>query len=289
MGSGDANVSINLLEANQHQQSHSEPCGLLWQSGLSRVWQTERGLRLEYGNSHLSIEPQHGYADGALATDFWTTPRADQRDFFLRSLLMLVRPQAIYGLHANAVVYGDKGMLLIGHSGSGKTTLTLSLLQSGWHYLGDDVVALRQLSEAASSTVEALALQRGCAVTPRTIGFFPHLQPLLADALDPVRQKRQVLLQDAFSAQFAPTVQPKILLFPVITGEAQSWLTTLSETSTMIGLMEQSAGILIDSTVVATQVEVLRHLLQQTQSYRLHLGRDVYEDPAAVAALLGAL
>ncbi len=196
-----------------------------------------------------------------------------------------MRPNGFYGLHANGVGQKDQQFLLIGESGSGKTTLTLSLLQSGWRYLGDDVVVLEQRAQG----VAALALQRGCACTPQTAAFFPALQAALTETLDPVRHKRQLALEACYGPQFVPSLTPRILLFPTVTGEPRSHLLPLDATTAMLRLMEQSAALLIEPRSAALQMAMLRQLLQQARAYRLWLGQDVYREPAAVAALLGAL
>jgi hypothetical protein len=60
----------------------------------------------------------------------------------------------------------------------------------------------------------------------------------------------------------------------------------LDETQAMIALIGQSPGILVDRSAAEAQLEVLRLLVKQTQSYRIFLGVDVYERPTEVADLL---
>ena len=257
----------------------------LWYRDNASVWQTVNGLCLQIGATSLLFDGEQGHASGCVAADFWAYPLAEQRDFFMRSLLLLLRQVDIYGLHANGLSHDGDGMLLIGLSGSGKTTLTLSLLQAGWRALGDDVVALRQTADG----VMALALQRGFACTPQTVSFFPYLSTIDAPQLETIRQKRWLAPATREAEPFSSACRPTMLLFPTIIDAAHSHLTPVDATQTMLGLMAQSAALLLASRTAAQQMTMLRQLGRQTRSYRLALGRDVYADPPALASLLGAL
>ena len=46
-------------------------------------------------------------------------------------------------LHAGCAAQNGSGILLAGFSGSGKSTLTLGLVDGGWTYVGDDLIALK--------------------------------------------------------------------------------------------------------------------------------------------------
>ncbi len=281
-----ANPMMTLqLVPTTSAQAASTAQTLIWSNGESKVWKTPEGLCLQEGATYLSIDIARSHAEGMVDAEFWHQPLADQRDFFLRSLLTLLRRAEIYGLHANGVMQNDKGILLIGQSGSGKTTLTLSLVQAGWHYLGDDVVALQQ----REGLVEALALQHSFACTPQTIGFFPALERSLQQILDPVRHKRQLTLAATHAEQFAAHCIPRVLLFPTITRASHSRLVALGETQAMLNLMAHSAGLLLDSPSAARQTAVLKQLAQQAIAYQLLLGQDVYAEPAAIVNLLGDL
>ena len=275
-------MTLHLVPVSSVPPAVTEPT-LAWSNGKSKVWKTRDGLCLQEGTTSLTIDIARSHAEGVIDAQFWQQPLAAQRDFFLRSLLTLLRRASIYGLHANGVLQQDHGILLIGPSGSGKTTLTLRLVQAGWHYLGDDVVALRQ----NGSLVEALALQHSFACTPQTIDFFPDLQRFLRQMLDPARHKRQLTLAAGYTEQFATHCIPRVLLFPTITQKLHSRLVALSETQAMLKIMAQSAGLLLDSQSAARQTAVLKQLLQQTTYYQLFLGQDVYAEPATIVNLLG--
>ena len=279
-----AGVSLEL-QAEPRSQTGQPGQRQRWHRDDASVWQTADGLCLQLGATTLCIDTARGHASGGVDASFWHYPLAEQRDFFMRSLLLLLRQVDIYGLHANGLSHDGQGLLLIGPSGSGKTTLTLSLLQAGWRALGDDVVALRQMADG----VMALALQRGFACTPQTVTFFPHLSTVNTQQLETVRQKRWVAPATTAAEPLRSACRPTLLLFPTISDAAHSQLTPLDATQTLLGLMEQSAALLLTPRAAAQQMTMLRQLGRQARSYRLALGRDVYADPPAVAAMLGAL
>lgn len=286
LGNQQLGTVVSLALQTAPIQHTSPPAAKqLWSRDNASVWQTADGLCLQMGATSLRIDLERGHASGCIADDFWHYPLADQRDFFMRSLLLLLRQVGIYGLHANGLSHHGQGLLLVGPSGSGKTTLTLSLLQVGWRALGDDVVALRQREEG----ITALALQRGFACTIQTMTFFPHLPLADAQQLETIRQKRWLAPVAAEAEPLSSACQPTLLLFPIIIDAAHSHLTPLDATQTMLGLMAQSAALLLAPRAAAQQMSMLRQLGRQAPSYRLALGRDVYTDPPAVAAMLGAL
>lgn len=281
-----ATAAVVSLELQAEPVQHTGPPGQqLWCRGDASVWQTVDGLCLQLGATTLYIDAGRGHASGGIDAAFWCYPLAEQRDFFMRSLLLLLRRANAYGLHANGISHADQGLLLVGPSGSGKTTLTLSLRQAGWRALGDDVVALRPMADG----VRALALQRGFACTSQTVTFFPHLRTERAPQLDTVRQKQWLAPTSADDEQLCTGCRPTVLLFPTIIDEACSRLTPLDATQTLLGLMEQSAALFVEPRSAARQMAILHQLGRQARSYRLGLGRDVYTDPLAVAALLRAL
>ena len=56
------------------------------------------------------------------------------------TLLWWLAAYGFHGLHAAAVGWEGKGVLLIGNKGAGKSTSSLLCLQEGFDYLGDDIV-----------------------------------------------------------------------------------------------------------------------------------------------------
>lgn len=282
-----ATAVLSLHLAATPTAAHSAPGQQLWCQGEASIWQSADGLDLRLGATSLRLDKEQRQAIGHVDNSFWHYPLAEQRDFFMRTLLLLLRQIEVYGLHANGVYHQQQGLLLVGPSGSGKTTLSLSLQQVGWQAVGDDVMALHLTAQG----VTARPLQRGFACTAQTAAFFPKLPTAQAPQLDPLRQKKWLAPPTATTTvpQSASGYQPGVLLFPTISQAAHSHLLPLDATQTLVRLMEQSAALLLDRTTAARQLQLLQQLGRQARSYRVALGRDVYTDPPAVAALLNNL
>lgn len=68
-------------------------------------------------------------------------------------------------IHATAVAFGDRAVLLFGEPGSGKSDLAIRLIETGWTLVADDRVVLSRRSEnlfaAPPSTLAGLVEARG--------------------------------------------------------------------------------------------------------------------------------
>ena len=245
-----------------------------------RVLKTARGFFLACGASGLDLDLVRGVGTGYLDERFFSKSVYHQREFFLLSLLMLLRPRGLYGLHANGLTSEHGDVLIIGASGSGKTTLTLSLVRAGWRYGSDDATLLFDAEEG----VQALAFRHGFSCTNETLARFPELKeaPLLYYA----QGKRVLDISAAFGDSFAPSCRPRLLLFPQVAPQETSRLEPLSPTDALVGLMQGSAGIMTDKVVSKVQLGVLKKLVEGSRAYRLLSGRDVLEDPESVSQTL---
>ncbi len=283
LDSRDAAPQVHLLFQHADASPSSRGTGEeVFSSVALRVMRTQSGFRLERGASFLSLDLARSCGAGILDGSFWDTPWPYQREFFLLTLLMLLRRHGRYGLHANGLVREDASCLVVGASGSGKSTLTLALLQAGWRYLSDDAIMLRRTPNG----IEALAFRRGFSFTAETIDrLIPqtgdeHLWPAVQDG------KRLVDLQTVYPGQFVQSCLPSALLFPAITGELHTRLAPANATRSITALIQQSPGILVDRQAARVQLEVLKCLAEQAPGYDLLLGADVYDDPIAVSELL---
>ncbi len=251
-----------------------------------RVLKTGRGFFLSCGGSALDLELSKGLGTGYLDEKFFSRSVYHQREFFLLSLLMLLRPRGLYGLHANGLAGEHGDMLVIGKSGSGKTTLTLSLVRAGWRYGSDDATLLYENKSEGEGGVEARAFRRGFSCTDETVARFPELEeaPLLYRA----QGKRVLDIGVAFPDGFAPSCRPRLLLFPQVAPQETSQLVPMSQTDALVALMQGSAGIMTDKAVSRVQLGVLKRLVETSSAYLFLSGRDVLEPDAesAVSTLL---
>jgi hypothetical protein len=242
-----------------------------------RVLRNGTGFSLEAGDSWIDLEPSRGVATGGLCDGFWDLPELTQRDFFLQTLVILLRDRHLFGLHASGVERNGTGVLVVGPSGQGKTTLTLSLLAAGWGFLGDDVVALHQVN----AVVEALAVRRSMSCTPTTLARFGM------EGSDAANGEKQLVDVEFMSAgQVVDHFHPNLLVFPEVTDRQSSELEPLNEPEVIAHLGRSMAGIMTDPVWAERQLGVLVDLAAQSAGYRMLAGRDVFEDPPRVARLL---
>ena len=265
----------------------------VFESASLLVLKCENGFYFRCGSSELELDVSQGCGEGVLDSGFWTCPLRDRREFFLLAFLMLMRQHGLYGLHANGVAKDDSGCLIIGYSGAGKTTLSIGLLKEGWSYLSDDAIMLRKNSNG----VEALAFRRGFSLTQATSVHFPELNISTTSATTPGYgaasaygrlngDKRALDLDPLFPGMFASRCVPRLMLFPEISSRSRSELIPLGYAEALTSLLGQSPGIMTDKVLVSKQLRVLTSLVEQTKSYRLLAGSDVYQRPDTVSQLL---
>lgn len=246
--------------------------------GLSAI-RTEQGYRLRSGASFLVLDLRSGRAHGSLSATFIEAPPEDQRGLFLFAFLLLLSARGFYPMHAAGVAWQGCGFLLAGCSGSGKTTLTCALTRSGWQYLSDDSVLLRQ----GASSLEALAFGRPFHCTS---SLFHHFPELAAVAGRPAHGKHLVDVGPVYPGLSRSTVRPGVVLFPEIANAPLSRLIPLNSSATLLRLVGEGAGFLHNRDFMTAQLALLGDLARTARGFRLLHGTDVYTDPSRVSALL---
>ena len=235
------------------------------------------------GSSGFHLRPPKGEAYARIAPSFFTKPTLVQANFWCFGLLKLLRQLGIYSLHAAGLASRDgAGLLLVGASGSGKSTLAIGLIREGWKYLSDDAVLLRQGSQG----VEALACRRSFYIdTVRSVDYCD----LGLGEEEPDSnggRRRRLGINESYPGQYLPQCLPRVLIFPRIKREDQSTLTPVDSVRALGFLLAQSALQLFDRSTMEPHLELLRNLLQQTQTYELNAGNNLYREPAKLVDLI---
>ena len=235
------------------------------------------------GSSLFHLQAARGWGDAQLAPSFFTKPVVLQRNFWAFGLLKLLRPLGLYSLHAAGVVTREgRGLLIVGASGSGKSTLTLGLIRQGWGYLSDDAVLLRFHSEE----VEALAFRKNFYIDASAAIAHSDL-PLGEEAPDTSGgRKRRVCIEAAYPQQQAAGCIPRVLLFSRIVPRAHSTLLPLDRLSALKRLLAGSGPQLFDRGTMSEHLGVLQRLVQQTATYELEAGLDLYRQPSQLGHFL---
>lgn len=198
-----------------------------------------------------------------------------------------LRQCGLFELHAAAAVSpaGD-GALIIGPSQSGKTTLAMRLTAGGWSNVADDLVLIRDGLPA-----EAFAFRRVFAATETTLDAIatPHLEAATREpnAFEP--EKRRLDPAVLFPGRFASSCVPRMLVFPVISGNAQSELQPIAAPDALTRLLRMCPWATYDAAVARPHLAALASLAQQCASYALQAGTDLLYDAAAAPRLFASL
>lgn len=276
---GQAGIQLYL----HTQTPPSERGQVVYSAKALTVTRTETGFNLRCGLSQFQVIPGNADVHCFLAPDFDHYSPFEQREFFLLGLLMLLRPFGRYGLHACGLerhIGGHSvGLLLVGSSGSGKTTTSLNLIRQGWRYLSDDAVLLSDEQNA----VKVSAFRQGFSCTPKTLAHFPELNG--SQEFGDPDGKRIVYPLPVFGGGFIPICTPSLIVFPHVSGR-ETRLQPLTLMQSLLRLCQQSAGIMTDTAVSQDQLEMLKTLVKQTQSFELQLGPDALENSLLTDTLL---
>ncbi|HLL71466.1 MAG TPA: hypothetical protein VK363_08545 [Pyrinomonadaceae bacterium] len=194
----------------------------------------------------------------------------------------------LYVLHAAGVIEPETntGLIVVGNSNSGKSSLTIRLASAGWRYLSDDMLVLGE----AEGEVEAWPLRRVFSVSPESLagGHLRELEAALGAPVNSDPSKRRLDPAIVFPGGFVGSCFPRVLLFPVLTGEQASRAENLTSGEAMARLIRQCPWASYDAGTAREHLRVLGLLAKQSASYLLHAGRDLIEDASSAPKLLKA-
>jgi hypothetical protein len=247
-------------------------------------------MLLRHNDATVAVHPDAGRAEGQVHPALFEDRDRGERDplfhLVILSLVVWLRHRGWFPLHAAALARDGHGVLCPAQSGQGKTTITLSLLRHGWAALSDDAVLLR----ATDHRVRAHTFRGPLCVDPEAADHFseldgPHWPPSLSDA-----SKWKVEVDQLYPGQSASVCTPRLLVLPTIADAPTSRVEPIGPKPALEQLLRQGAFFLSSRPEVADRhLTVLRQLVGQTCTYRLHAGRDILNDPRTVHALLNPL
>jgi hypothetical protein len=225
--------------------------------------------------------------DGALHTaqGYLVRPESmapDIRVSFVHfAMTELLKRRGLYTFHATALEHNGRGVLIPGFSGRGKTTSFLSLLRSGYRYLSDDHPFFR----LNGTRVEILPYPLKINVTNQTISFFPELRTAPPSVLHPGTPKHYFYAEDLYPGPLGAPCEPAVIIFPFVVDSSHSCLEPLSKKVALEMILPHSL-LVYDPEVARREFQALARLIEQTDCYRLHFGRDVMDLPWLVTPLL---
>lgn len=199
-----------------------------------------------------------------------------------------MRRCGLYELHAAGAVEPETGagVLFVGPSGSGKSTNATQLAAAGWQYLSDDTLLLCDAGER----VEARALRRVFAVsqpTTATRALAGREEYLSAPTyFDP--HKLRFEPESIFPGGFRESCAPRVVFFPALTREPESFTRRLSQAEAMARLIRMCPWAGYDKRSARTHLGVLARLARQAEAHELRAGTDLFGDPAHASRFFDA-
>lgn len=125
-----------------------------------------------------------------------------------RVLYMMAKNMDRLFLHAAAIGYEGRGVLICGRGGQGKSTLALSSLLTGCSFVADDHLILSRDADA----VRAWPIYSVAALTPQMLARMPELQ--VGKRWVDRTNRKYALAIPAYHDQFAPGLAIRALVFP---------------------------------------------------------------------------
>lgn len=206
----------------------------------------------------------------------------DSRVSFVHfAMTELLKRRGLYTFHATALEHNGRGVLIPGFSGRGKTTSFLSLLRAGFRYLSDDHPFFR----LNGTRVEILPYPLKINVTDQTIAFFPELRAAEPSVLHAGNPKRYFYAENLYPGPLGTSCEPAVILFPSVVDSPHSCLEPLSKKLALEMILPHSL-LVYDREIARLEFQALARLVEQTDCYRLHFGRDVLDLPWLVTPLL---
>jgi hypothetical protein len=151
-------------------------------------------------------------------------------------------------VHAAAVGYGGRGVLIPGRGGSGKSSTSLACLLAGMDFISDDYLAVSLNPEPRVHRLYTTAK-----LDPRSLSLYPDLARRCRAVHQPGFDKVVLFLEDAYSEQLKESLLLQLVLKP--------WITRVPETT--LGTVEPR--------------EVERALASETLAHLPHAGTKTVE------------
>jgi hypothetical protein len=184
-------------------------------------------------------------------------------------------------VHAAAVGYGGRGVLLPGRGGSGKSSTSLTCLIEGLDFISDDYLAL-----ALDPEPRAYRLYSTAKLAPESLRLYPELAARCRAVHQAGFDKVVLFLEDGFREQLRESMPLQLVLKPQISGQRD----------TMLGPAEplEIERALASETLVhlphagSQTVEVLDRVAHELPCASVRLGTDRTQIASAIQSALAS-
>jgi hypothetical protein len=200
-----------------------------------------------------------------------------QRTLFITVLILLLRRAGWHHVHAaTAIDPSNRGWLLAGNANAGKSTTAALLASHGWRVGTDDTAFLAP----TESRVAVTAFRGLIALRPGGLAL------LARGGGQPLRERRKTgYSPEELGGCWAERVVPDIIVFPSV-GADTTHAAPLSPAQALRELVRWSAWVVLEPDLAQEHLDLLARLAQQARSYRVTLGRDLFDQPNRLAELV---
>ena len=217
-------------------------------------------------------------ASGGRTAEVHVTPEAlaDRelvaRSFFMMVLIFLLRRAGWHHVHAaTARDPTGRGWLFAGNSQSGKSTTAALLATRGWAVGTDDVAFIAQ----ADTGVEVVAQRATIDLRPEGFALLG-----LAGGTSARGGRKTSFFPEELGGTWAARVTPQVVVLPRV-GADVTRVEPIRAREALAELVRWSGWVLLEPALAQEHLDLLNALARQVRSYRVTLGRDLfqYSDP----------
>jgi hypothetical protein len=224
------------------------------------------------------LVPWSGTADVYLSPE--AVDRLDEclRFFMITTLIFLLRRSGWHHVHgATAVDPRGRGWLLAGNSQAGKSTTAALFASRGWAVGTDDIAFL---SASPSHRVEVHAFRTRLALRPGG-------EELLAKSggLPLAGRSKVGFWPEELGGSWVARIEPSVLLLTTV-GAGQTTVQRLRPRDILAQLVRWSAWVALEPALAQEHLDLLARLGTQAETYRVSLGRDLFDVPNLLERLI---
>ncbi len=181
-------------------------------------------------------------------------------------------------LHAAAVGWQGKGVLVVGRSGSGKSTFSVSCLTAGLDFVSDDYALV-----SATGALQAMPLYTSVAVNP---DMYEKLTSLGDPSVQPnaawCNGKLQFRLKDE---EICPALDIKAIIMPRVSGEDEPSIRSTSPGPAMTQMLHSSLTQL-DRNRDTGLMRTIAARLGSLPVYEMSMSTDLSKNPAFLRSFI---
>jgi len=184
-------------------------------------------------------------------------------------------------VHAAAVGYDGRGVLMPGRGGSGKSSTSLACLLGGLDFISDDYLAL-----ALDPEPRAYRLYSTAKLAPENLTLYPEITDRCRVVCQPGFDKAVLFLEDGFRQQLRDSLPVKLVLKPWISGVPETTLGPVEPREIERALASETLIHLPHAG--AQTLEFLERVSHEVPRAAIHLGTNRSRIASAVQGALCA-